>query len=87
MSDPDRAFEDLMNMMLYRIHQYNTILKVCVVIVSEGPVYTNIQNIKINTALTPLLNNILVMSWQSVSLVEETRVIGESHNSLTNFII
>jgi hypothetical protein len=36
-----------------------------------------------NTALTPLLNNILVMLWQSVSLVEETRVIGESHNSLT----
>jgi hypothetical protein len=48
MSDPDRAFEDLMNRMLYRIHQYNTILKVCVVIVSEGPVYTNIQNTKVN---------------------------------------
>ena len=48
MSDPDRAFEDLMNRTLYRIHQYNTILKVCVVIVSEGPVYTNIQNTKVN---------------------------------------
>jgi hypothetical protein len=48
MSDPDHAFEDLMNRMLYRIHKYNTILKVCVVIVSEGPVYTNIQNTKVS---------------------------------------
>jgi len=50
MSDPDRAFEDLMNRTLYRIHKYtcNTILKVCVVIVSEGPVYTNIQNTKVS---------------------------------------
>jgi hypothetical protein len=28
--------------------QYNTILKVCVVIVSEGTEYTNIQNTKVS---------------------------------------
>jgi hypothetical protein len=48
MIDPDHAFEDLMNRTLYRIHKYTTILKVCVVIVSVVPVYTNIQNTKVN---------------------------------------
>jgi hypothetical protein len=48
MSEPDSAFEDLVNRTLYRIHKYNTILMVCVVIVSEGPVYTNIQNTKVS---------------------------------------
>jgi len=38
MSDPESAFEDLMNRTLFRIHKYNTSLKVCVVIVTEGPV-------------------------------------------------
>jgi hypothetical protein len=56
-----------------------------------GVTTTYALRVMCNTALTPLLNNILVMSWQSVSLVEETRVIGESHqichNSLTNLII
>jgi hypothetical protein len=48
MGDPDSAFEDLMNRPLDRIHEYIEILKVCVIIVTEGPVYTNIQNTKVS---------------------------------------
>ena len=39
MGDPDTAFEDLMNRPLDRIHEYIEILKVCVVIVTEGPIF------------------------------------------------
>ena len=48
MGDPDSAFEDLMNRPLDRIHEYIEILKVCIIIVTEGPVYTNIQNTKVS---------------------------------------
>jgi hypothetical protein len=34
----------------------------------------------------PTFNNISIISWQSLSLVEETGVPGESHKSLANFI-
>jgi hypothetical protein len=33
-----------------------------------------------------IFNNISVISWQSVLLLEETGLSGESHQSLTNFI-
>ena len=48
MGDPDSAFEDLMNRPLDRIHEYIEILKVCVVIVIEGPIYANIENTKVS---------------------------------------
>jgi hypothetical protein len=36
--------------------------------------------------LNTTFNNISVLSWQSVLLVEETGVPGENHKSLTNYI-
>jgi hypothetical protein len=40
-----------MNRPLDRIHEYIEILKVCVVIVIEGPIYANIENTKVSRVI------------------------------------
>ena len=41
--------------------------------------------VRVIWCLTPLLNNISVISWRSVLLVEEIGVLGENHRPATNY--